>query len=640
MPPQAMELEEDQDVIAQATQLVKTVYQEVYEDFRSWKLDYASKILHSLGHPPSRAAEPVSGTPSVTEPEPAPNDPVFIPFESSTSAEYIEVYDYETGTTERVPMQMTHWRVQDVFPASPAYEYCTPTPRNILHGDDPRELPFIPFPDDPTFDHRLYLEEYDEFAWEQPVLDPDLEAVVIETARRLQKDHNMRYEHIDETEVLPLPLLDVNGRRGMISRSHRRDFLPWPPGVPHSEKPLRNDAPSADESPEKILSTIVSNFCPNLNCLMPFCSTHLDPTPLSLPKQALVKSHRLRDRATSPCGDDCFIHKSVADEPLNWNTHDTRLLRKLLEHSPDALPCDLAIICCRPCFEVFPHRQTMLPDETIGRTRTKGKGKAAFSKPKLTKAASSLTFDDFDTKRFTPDKPCRHEGECNAVSGCACFKNKAHCERNCRCSRKCTRRWRGCACAISRRGGATCRTDRCACYLAHRECDPEICIKCRAKDSEANICYNADIQRGNWKRTKVARATYGMGLFIAEAANVDDLIIEYAGELIYDATTDSREPLAEHRKRNYLFELNSTLSIDGLYAGNDARYINHDAVNPNCRAKVCMVNGEHRIGMYATRTLNPGEEILFNYGDQFFLKEAEGGPESASARGWSARRST
>lgn len=40
-----------------------------------------------------------------------------------------------------------------------------------------------------------------------------------------------------------------------------------------------------------------------------------------------------------------------------------------------------------------------------------------------------------------------------------------------------------------------------------------------------------------------------------------------------------------HRGRNYLFELNSTLSVDGTYAGNDARYINHDAQHPNCHAK-------------------------------------------------------
>jgi hypothetical protein len=59
----------------------------------------------------------------------------------------------------------------------------------------------------------------------------------------------------------------------------------------------------------------------------------------------------------------------------------------------------------------------------------------------------------------------------------------------------------------------------------------------------------------------------------------------YSLAFLYFFCCYTSSPIAEHRGRNYLFELNKTLSIDGTYVGNDARYINHDAQSPNCRAK-------------------------------------------------------
>ncbi|KAJ7484132.1 hypothetical protein FB451DRAFT_1028361 [Mycena latifolia] len=523
---------------------------------------------------------------------------------------------------ERVPLEITHLEV--AFPPLPAHEHCTQIARNIFQGDDPHDLPFIPFADDPTFDQAKYLEEYEAFSWEEPTVDPDLEVVVVETARRLHTDHHIPYRHIDETGVLPLELLDRNRSRGMIYLSQRRDFPEWPPGVPASAKRLRDDTPLVAYSPDKTLAVLVSNFCTNLNCLVGFCGTHLDPAPMPLTTPPLVKSQRMQDLVSAPCSADCFVLKSLSDHPIRWTAAELDLLRTILDFSPDTLPCDLATICAKPCCEVFQQRRAILPDAAISRPRPKGKGKPR--PPGRT--ASSLKFDG-------KGKPCRHDGPCDAAAQCPCFINKAHCESGCRCTRKCARRWRGCICTSK---SLTCGTDRCACYLAHRECDPELCVKCLARcvsslpHASVDLCRNVDIQRGRWKRTTVAPARWGMGLFMAEEAAPDALIIEYVGELIYDPTTDSREPLALHRGRNYLFELNSTLSIDGAYAGNAARYINHDARVPNCRARVRLVNGEHRIGIYATRKLGAGEEVLFNYGAHFFTGP-ERGAETQSGKG-------
>lgn len=78
--------------------------------------------------------------------------------------------DYEDGSeTKFEPIEV--YFGDEVLP-HPAYEICTPAARNIMVGDDINQMPLRPFADDPTFDFKLYNDEYWYFKWQYNQVDP------------------------------------------------------------------------------------------------------------------------------------------------------------------------------------------------------------------------------------------------------------------------------------------------------------------------------------------------------------------------------------------------------------------------------------------------------------------------------------
>ncbi|KAG8861135.1 hypothetical protein FRC20_011501 [Serendipita sp. 405] len=117
----------------------------------------------------------------------------------------------------------------------------------------------------------------------------------------------------------------------------------------------------------------------------------------------------------------------------------------------------------------------------------------------------------------------------------------------------------------------------------------------------------------------------------------DSIIAPYTGEYYREDTASNRELVAKYLQRNYNYELNKQLHIDGTRSGNETRFIN-DPRNPskaNCRSDFVWVGGDLHLTIRTSKDIFPGDEILLSYGENYWSTD----PEQRSLNDSKRRRS-
>ena len=108
------------------------------------------------------------------------------------------------------------------------------------------------------------------------------------------------------------------------------------------------------------------------------------------------------------------------------------------------------------------------------------------------------------------------------------------------------------------------------------------------------------------KRSKL----HGLGVFAMEPINKNKRIIDYAGELITNKQSESREDRYLKKGCIWVFRVNRAWSRDAHVGGNDSRFINHSCT-PNCWIDV--VGKTKTIWIRASKAIAKGEELVYDY---------------------------
>ena len=102
---------------------------------------------------------------------------------------------------------------------------------------------------------------------------------------------------------------------------------------------------------------------------------------------------------------------------------------------------------------------------------------------------------------------------------------------------------------------------------------------------------------------------HGLGVFATRRIRKGTRVVEYLGERVSHKEADRRYELKDaNDNHTFLFIVDRGIVIDAGVDGNDARFINHGC-DPNCES----VTEDRRVFIEASRTIQPGEELKYDY---------------------------
>lgn len=112
------------------------------------------------------------------------------------------------------------------------------------------------------------------------------------------------------------------------------------------------------------------------------------------------------------------------------------------------------------------------------------------------------------------------------------------------------------------------------------------------------------------KPYRIGRSRTGLGLFATKPIKKGTRIIRYFGPLL-DCNKEEQDAI----ENKYLFQLTNRWTIDGAVRENIARYINHSC-RPNAESDVKPI--KRKVFIVAIKNIEPGEEINYDYGTDYF----------------------
>ena len=144
------------------------------------------------------------------------------------------------------------------------------------------------------------------------------------------------------------------------------------------------------------------------------------------------------------------------------------------------------------------------------------------------------------------------------------------------------------------------------------ECNP---ATCPMGDKCQNRCFAAKLG----SKVSVEKADQcGWGLFAGEAIAKRAFVVEALGELISEEEAQQRLATARANGDEDYYMLAASdaatkgLVIDATRKGNEARFANHSC-DPSCRLEKWRCGSQDRYGIFALRSVKPGEQLTYDY---------------------------
>ncbi|CAI7580258.1 unnamed protein product [Penicillium discolor] len=140
-------------------------------------------------------------------------------------------------------------------------------------------------------------------------------------------------------------------------------------------------------------------------------------------------------------------------------------------------------------------------------------------------------------------------------------------------------------------------------------------IECAGDCGCGSDCQNQRFQKRQFAPVSVIKTEKkGFGLRAEKNLDPGELIYEYVGEVVGEQQFRKRMRQYDEEgiKHFYFMSLNKGEFVDATKRGNLGRFCNHSC-NPNCYVDKWVVGEKLRMGIFAERAVQAGEELVFNY---------------------------